>query len=359
MYENMTYEAVLGRMLDRIPDKFDKREGSIIYDALAPAAAEIACMYTELDAVLNETFADTATRGHLVRRAAERKLFPKQATPALLVGRFMPKGVTVPEGARFSCGPLNYRVEGMKEGREDGDYYYMACELPGVEGNRIFGQLIPVDYIDGLAAAELVEIAIPGENEEDTEAFRNRYLGGFSSQSYGGNRRDYKEKVGSLDGVGGVKVYPVWNGGGTVRLVVIDSMYAVPSATLVSALQEAIDPVQNQGEGMGIAPIGHVVTVQGVTGVAINIGAEITYQEGWGWESAGPYIQAAVDGYFKELAGTWEGESSLVVRTSQVESRILACAGVLDIAGTRLNGGTSNIVLLDDQIPVRGEIDCG
>ena len=56
---------------------------------------------------------------------------------------YVPKGVTVPEGARFSCGPLNYRVEGMKEGREDGDYYYMACELPGVEGNRIFGQLIP------------------------------------------------------------------------------------------------------------------------------------------------------------------------------------------------------------------------
>lgn len=40
MYENVTYEDILQRMLDRVPDSMDKREGSIIYDALAPAAVE-------------------------------------------------------------------------------------------------------------------------------------------------------------------------------------------------------------------------------------------------------------------------------------------------------------------------------
>ncbi|UTW69876.1 hypothetical protein KHA80_02945 [Anaerobacillus sp. HL2] len=33
MYEHQTYEAILARMLDKIPDDIDKREGSIIYDA--------------------------------------------------------------------------------------------------------------------------------------------------------------------------------------------------------------------------------------------------------------------------------------------------------------------------------------
>ena len=28
MYEDQTYETILERMLDRVPDKFDKREGS-------------------------------------------------------------------------------------------------------------------------------------------------------------------------------------------------------------------------------------------------------------------------------------------------------------------------------------------
>lgn len=36
MVEEQTYEAILQRMMDRIPDGMDKREGSIIYDALAP-----------------------------------------------------------------------------------------------------------------------------------------------------------------------------------------------------------------------------------------------------------------------------------------------------------------------------------
>ena len=44
MYENVTYEDILQRMLDRVPDSMDKREGSIIYDALAPAAVELQLM---------------------------------------------------------------------------------------------------------------------------------------------------------------------------------------------------------------------------------------------------------------------------------------------------------------------------
>ena len=38
MYEKMTYESILQKMLNMVSDDVDKREGSIIYDALAPAA---------------------------------------------------------------------------------------------------------------------------------------------------------------------------------------------------------------------------------------------------------------------------------------------------------------------------------
>ena len=45
MYEDVTYDAILARMLGRVPDDLDKREGSVIYDALAPAAIELQLMY--------------------------------------------------------------------------------------------------------------------------------------------------------------------------------------------------------------------------------------------------------------------------------------------------------------------------
>ena len=45
MFEGYTFEYLMESMLSRVPDSLDKREGSIIYDALAPAAAELAQMY--------------------------------------------------------------------------------------------------------------------------------------------------------------------------------------------------------------------------------------------------------------------------------------------------------------------------
>lgn len=45
MFETNTYEAILQRLLDRIPDTMDKREGAVIYDALAPAAIELNLAY--------------------------------------------------------------------------------------------------------------------------------------------------------------------------------------------------------------------------------------------------------------------------------------------------------------------------
>ncbi|NLG89960.1 MAG: phage portal protein, partial [Clostridiaceae bacterium] len=35
MFEEQTFEAIMQRMLDRVPNNIDKREGSIIWNALA------------------------------------------------------------------------------------------------------------------------------------------------------------------------------------------------------------------------------------------------------------------------------------------------------------------------------------
>ena len=90
MYEHITYESILQRMLDRIPASMDKREVGIIFDALAPAAIELQLMYIEFDIILSETFGDTASREYLIKRAAERGVIPYPATNAVL------KAVTTP-----------------------------------------------------------------------------------------------------------------------------------------------------------------------------------------------------------------------------------------------------------------------
>ena len=56
------------------------------------------------------------------------------------------------------------------------------------------------------------QVLVPGEDEEDTELFRQRYLNSLNAQAFGGNQIDYIEKVNAIPGVGGVKVYRAWNG---------------------------------------------------------------------------------------------------------------------------------------------------
>lgn len=349
MYEANTYDAILTRMLARVPNTIDKREGSIIYDALAPAAVELAQTYIEMDVILNESFADTASREYLIKRAAERGLEPEEATFAVCKGIF---NIDISVGDRFSCGDYNYVAsEKITTGS-----WKLTCEAAGSSINGNLGTLIPIDYIDGLETAELTEVLIPGEDEEETEDFRNRYYSTLSTKSFGGNKADYKEKVITIAGVGGVKVYPVWNSGGTVKLVIINSDYAKASAILVDKVQSVVDPVVNQGAGEGLAPIGHVVTVDTVMEIKIDISFIIAYQEGYAFQDVKSYIIDMVDTYFLELCKTWADNDNLVIRISQLESRLLNVPGILDVTGTIINEETANLSLDRDAIPVRGSV---
>lgn len=349
MYEDMTFESILQRMLDRIPDTMDKRESSLIYNALAPAAAEMMQMYLEIYRIINETFADTASREYLIKRASERGIIPHPASNAILKGVF---NIDVPMKSRFSLDDLNYEViEKIAEGE-----FKLRCETEGIEGNIHFGTLIPVEYIEGLESAELTELLIPGEDEEGTEELRQRYFSSFDSQAFGGNIADYREKTNRIRGVGGVKVYPAWNGGGTVKLVIINSEYKKPSRELIDEVQTVIDPAVNQGVGLGLAPIGHVVTVEGVSTETINISTDIVFQDGYIWKDIKLSVEKTIDDYFIELNKTWADSENLVVRISQIETRLLNIQGVIDISGTRINDLEENFILESNSIPVRGDV---
>lgn len=344
-----TYEEILEQMLDAVDDSIYKAEGSLIFNALAPAAAELAQMYIELDDITVRTFADTATGEDLTRRAAERGINRIQATAAIRKGVF---NVPVSVGNRFSIETLTYVVIEILPNNEA----KLQCEQVGTIGNAYLGVMQPITYVEGLTSAQLTDILIPGRDIEDDESLRERYFDDLESAPFAGNQADYKEKTKGLAGVGGIKVYPVWNGGGTVKLVILDSTYSKPSIELVNTVQTAIDPVVNSGKGLGIAPIGHTVTVQPVSELIVNVSFTLTFVTGYVWADVETYVQEAINNYFLELKKTWEDESSLVVRVAQIESSILKVTGVLDITGTKLNGNVTNLILTDVQIPVLGTV---
>lgn len=401
MYEHITYEVLLKRMMETAlayDRKQDTRESSMLFYGQAPAAVELQNLYIALDTVLRETFADTATRPYLIQRAAERGLSPLKATPAVLQLTITPASLHLAMGTRFSVGQVLYYVSADLGGGN----YAITCETPGESGNDYIGTVLPVEYVAGLETCTITALLVPGEDDEDTEAFRRRYMDSLHTQAFGGNRIDYIQRVSAIPGVGGVHVYRAWNqnlrpadmipptgaaewlasladtpgdilswlktvfqaaanrlltAGGTVRLVIIDSEYNRPSDLLVDTVQTAIDPTQNAGEGVGLAPIGHVVKVEGVGGETVDISFSLLYQDGWAWGDVEPYVRETLTVYFKELATAWaDQEEALVIRVSQIESRLLDAPGILDIFDTVINGTDRNFTLQPDHIPVLGSV---
>ena len=397
MFEDKKYPALMQSALTRLPASMDKREGSMLWDGVAPAMAEVALLYLGLDFVLQATYISTAPREYLIKRAAERGLSPKPASAAHFRAEF---DAEVPVGARFSCEDLNFVVTAKTT-----NGWEAVCETPGSLANSYAGQMIPIDYIDGLTRAELVELLIPGDDEEETEAFRQRVLDSLQAQAFGGNQTDYRAQVMAIPGVGGVKVRPVWNGhirpaellpnaaaqawyaanidslpadaaawlqavytaaaeklltvGGAVKLVLLSADNTAPTLELINLVQEIIDPEQNTGEGLGLAPIGHVVKVEGVQDEPVDVELHLTYLPGWDWAAAQSYVLAVIDEYFADLAASWPEIDFLTVRISQIESRILAgCAAmVIDCGGTKINGREANLQLGADSIPQRGVVN--
>ena len=154
-YEDMSYERIMARCLARVPATVDKREGSIIYDAIAPAAAELAILYSTLSTEMDRAFPDTAADVDLTNKAKERGVFRLSASAAVRKGVFKGAagGMDIPIGSRFSGGTVNYRATK----KESLGVYEMTCEDAGEIGNDYFGNLIPIDYIAGLTSAELAD----------------------------------------------------------------------------------------------------------------------------------------------------------------------------------------------------------
>lgn len=360
MFENMTYENILESMLKNVPSDVDKREGSVIFDTLSPAALELANAYIYLDIVLNNAFADTAEREYLILRAKERGLAPYEATRAVLKLEVAYTGTSenVKPGDRFSLDGMTYVVteqminetdsvittypfgEDDPQDSDPGNTIYgqwrVECETPGKEGNTRFGDVLPLQSISELASAKITELLIPGEDTEGTEEFRERYFEAVNNEAFGGNRADYRQKVKSIEGVGQVKIYRTPKGGGTVRVVITDSENKKPSTELVNQVKEILDPEEYEGLGYGEAPVGHAVEVEGVSSVDVDVSVKwqtesnVTVDEG--------LIIEAIENYFDEVNSKWDSRDHITIYAAQIIARILDIEGIVDVTSIFING---------------------
>ena len=305
-----------------------------------------------MDFIIEQSHAGTADIEHLEMIALDRAIVRKEATNAYVKAEF---NVAIPIGSRFSLKGYNYKaVEVINDGLH---HYKMMVEETGAGANTLKGDLIAIDYIDGLESAKVTELLVAGDEEEDKDSLYKRYIQSFTSQSFAGNISAYKEKFASIQGVGGSKIYPTWQGAGTVKAVLISSDYTAVSDYLINQIRAEAVPAK--GSGYGWAPIGHNLTIESVKEVVISVSTQITYAAGYSSSNLSEKIKEKIKEYLKGIAEAWkEGDehTEAIVYISRLESAILDVQGVLDVNNTSLNKNSSNLTLQSDEIPKLGEV---
>lgn len=340
MFEEMTYEAILDDMLARVISDVDKREGSIIYDALAPAAYHLAQAYYNLNNYIDLFFVDTAVAEYLDRKAADYGIVRRNATYA--VRKIVTSG-TVNIGTRWGIENLTYIIT-----EQIGiNMYSASCGTAGTIGNIYNGVLENIDNVYGVTA-ELTDVILGGSDTELDDALRIRIQDYVSNPAQDGNIAQYKQWAIEYPGVGTAKVFPLWNGGNTVKIAITDSDNRPANNILVSKFQEYMDPGAT-GLGNGMAPIGSKVTVVSGTAKNITISANVVLSAGY---SDATDVSDAIENYLSSIA--YKKDS---VNYMRIGSVILDCASIADVNGLTVNGGMSDIPLVGTDIPVLSSIN--
>ena len=369
-FQNKDYDYFLRKMLDAVPDNIDKREGSIIYDALAPAALVMGQQSLDMANVIKETYIKTASGEFLDYRAIEHgtSRYPATQTEAkakVLNDKKEPlDNVQIGDKiASIGDSPIFYVVTKINSDLT----IELTAETAGSSANSYIGQVLPVTPNDLLSWAEITEITAPARDVESDDHLRARLLSSQSWIAYGGNVADYLDMTSKIDEVGAAQIYPTWNGGGTVKVVILNNDLMPASASLVQKVKNTLDPEDKQAEGYGLAPIDHSVTVTAPEKLIVNVDISVKLDDTKVTRYVKDSITKAVEGYFQSLREDWadinqklgRGYQETIYR-SKILSQVMLTEGVVNAKLPSLNGKDADIDLIfnneKSQLPVVGTV---
>ncbi|WP_418780226.1 baseplate J/gp47 family protein [Intestinimonas sp.] len=344
MFESITPESIKAAILAEAGDSLETREGSFLDSMAGPAAVEIWKVYQAMNAVISIAFPDESAGGYLDLEGAKYGITRKPGTRArctmTLTGT---AGSTIPAGTVFlTLEGLEFALledvlltggsdTGTAEATEIGSAY-------NVEGGAITRMVTTVTALSAWTNAS----ATGGTDPESDAALYERIRDFRSRQATSGNAYHYEQWAMEVAGVGGAKIFPLWNGAGTVKVVLVDADMEPASSEIVAAAAAHIEEER---------PIGATVTVAAAQSLSIHVAAKLTLDGSTTLPEVKAVFASELDAYLKTLTFR-----TSILRYNQVAYLLLSLPGVLDFTSLTLNGGTGNVSIGAEQVPALGEV---
>jgi len=352
MVENR--EIIQSRMLSNIVGKYDKTEGSFLYDIIKPVAIELENINQEIETAKEKLSIENLKGEGLEQRVYEktgirRKSATKASGYVVVTGKI---GAVINEGDLAASDTINFKIKETKTIGSSGQVEVLVeCEEYGSVGNVPAGsiQYFPIT-IEGITSIINNADIVNGYDAESDEELLDRYYEHIRTPATSGNKYHYRNWAKEVTGVGDVKVIPLWNGDNTVKIVIIDSNKQPASLELVTEVQNYIDP-NKAGLGEGKAPIGAYCTVVSAVGIDIDISFTAIKDTSITDEERQQSVENNINDYLKEIAFKEEA-----ISYNRIASIILDSEGIIDFDNLTINGGTSAISLADDEVAVLGVV---
>lgn len=363
-----SFEQILDRTLsNELLSDVDKREGSIVYDTLAPVCMELADAYAKMDILESQLSLLTATGSNLNNRAYEQGMAREQETQAERIGTFKKYQIDeqtgeyvkdelgnkilidmdIPEGSRF-VSPENDSIIYEFIGKDDENENILRCETYGTVGNEYTGTILPLTAIPDLVEAKITGTHIPAQDTESDDELRTRVINKLNSLSFGGNIDAYIEKVSSIYGVGTCKVFPVWQYNGSVLLSVVDSSYEPITQSFADRIKEEIDPEESSGQGIGFAPIGHYVTITTPIKSNVKVQFHLDLEANVTIGNVQEECEQKIKEYFNSVRHEFYQDKTLGIYRARIIDKILEIPEVLNVTDVLLNDVDADITYTDE-----------
>ncbi len=351
MFKEKERNKIHDDIMQEISNEYDKTEGSFIYDATKPVAIRLEEMYKDMSIVAEKLDIEKLSAAELEQKIYQMTgLTRKAATKA--IGQVEVKGNgTVAMGSLFET-ESGIQFEAIETRNVAGlALVKIQCLAEGVVGNVPANQVrrIPIT-IAGITEATNPQPTNNGFEAEGDKALLQRYYERIKTPTTSGNRAHYKSWAKEVQGVGDAKVFPLWAGDNTVKVVIINELKEPADSEIVEMVQGHIDP-NAAGAGEGAAPIGAHCTVESAVAKLLQISFDAVLEGSYTKEAVEAAVRESLRGYFREVSFT-----DSYISYAIIGSLILQTSGIVDYTNLSLNGGATNIYLEENEIPVLGEV---
>ncbi|MEA4934902.1 MAG: baseplate J/gp47 family protein [Lawsonibacter sp.] len=356
MFEDLTVEGIKGRILSRLTTELQTREGSFTNDVISASAAEICECYHSLDALLPAFYVDETSGTYIDRQAGMLGIVRKAGTLARCSISFTGEdGASVPVGTPF------YTAAGLA--------FYLEQAVTVADGVAS-GTLIAAQVGDAynVGAGDIVATlrnytgitsytnctAAGGSDPESDASLLGRYLERMRRTATSGNPYHYQLWATSVDGVGAARVISKWDGAGTVKVVLAGVDMEPPVADVVTACGAYIESQR---------PVGPAVTTVAAGAQELAVAVGVTIDGTTTKAEVKISFETAVRDYLNRLAREAFADNidlqleplnskSYTVLYNRIAFLLLSIPGVVDYTALTVGGGTANITIDADKLPV-------